>query len=68
MVRLTINLRSKYLFFGGSAFTLLMLIFHVNSMMASVILSGLDILLYFTLISICALLYWVPFQFNQEFT
>lgn len=68
MVKLTINLRSKYTFFTISGLILLFLLFYITRMMWSIDLTGLDRLIYFLLIILTTFMFWVPYQFNEQFT
>ncbi len=68
MVKLTINLRSKWIFFVASGICLFLLMLNINGITSAIDIQFSQILMYYVLCILCAGLYWVPFQFNQEFT
>jgi hypothetical protein len=67
MAKLIINLRSKYTFFSLSGLCFLYLIYHLTSMMASIDITGVDKVIFYIMVLFTALLFWVPFQFNELF-
>ncbi len=67
MVKLTINLRSKYNFFFLSGLCFIFFIYHISNMMVSIDLSGWDKALFFIIPIFTTLLFWTPFQFNELF-
>lgn len=68
MVKLTINLRSKKLFFYTSAIILVYLMYHVTVLMNSIDITGLDIVIYYVLIALVTLCFWVPYEFTDKFS
>ena len=67
MVKLTLNLRSKKLFFTLSGLSLIFLILHLNKMMLSIDIKAFDIFLVFVIILLTTVTYWIPYQFNEQF-
>jgi len=68
MARIVINLRSKYLFFGASGLTFMYLLIHINMMTSAIDIFFLDKIAYLILLLFTAGFFWVPYQFNEQFT
>jgi len=68
MVTLTINLRDKRIFFTLFGMGLIYLIYHVNGMSYSLNLTGWDISLFFLIIIATTAMFWIPYQYNEQFT
>ena len=67
MVKITLNLRSKKLFFFISFLGLLFLVYHIHNLTWSIDITGMDKFLYLVIIIFTASMFWIPFQFNEQF-
>lgn len=66
MVRLTLNLRNKYVFFAGSAITFLYLIYHITIIVDSIDITKMDVLLYYVLTIMTTTLFWIPYNYISD--
>ncbi len=67
MTNITINLSSKWIFFGASGLGLIYLIFYINYLTSSIHITGLDKLGFFLIMIFIAAAFWTPYQFNDKF-
>ncbi len=67
MVKLTINLKSKNVFFILSALGGVFMIYQIGYITSSIDIKALDIFLFFVSMFYTAAMFWTPFQFNDKF-
>ena len=67
MVKLTLNLRSKNLFFFMSGLGLVFMFYQIGYITASIDIKALDILILFLSMIFTTATFWTPYQFNEKF-
>lgn len=67
MVKITINLRSKWIFFTFSLLCGIYVLYQINFITSAIDIKFLDIVFYYFLLAMTALFYWIPFQFTEQF-
>ncbi len=67
MVRFTINLRSKNVFFILSALGGIFMFYQIGYITSSIDIKALDIFILFLSMMFTAATFWTPFQFNDKF-
>ena len=68
MVKLTLNLKNKNVFFFSSGLCLLFMFYQINVITSSIDIKAIDIIILFFSMICATGLYWIPFQYNEKFT
>jgi len=67
MVKLTLNLRNKNLFFFMSGVGLIFMFYQISYITSSIDIKALDIFILFLSAVFTATAFWTPYQFNDKF-
>ncbi len=67
MVKLTLNLRNKNIFFFMSGLGLLFAIYQINYITSSIDIKAMDIFILFLSFIFTTAMFWTPYQFNDKF-
>ena len=67
MVKLTLNLRNKNVFFFMSGLGLIFMFYQIGYITASIDIKALDIFILFLSMIFTTATFWTPYQFNDKF-